>query len=161
MAKAIPDGYHSVTPSLTFKDSKKALEFYKKALGAEVMDVFPRPDGKGVMHATMQVGNSILMMGDESPGREDCRSAETLKGTPISLFVYVADADAAFKQAVDAGSTVTMPIADMFWGDRCGGIKDPFGYTWMIATHKKDLSPDEVRKGAEAFFAQMATQKPH
>ena len=153
MAKPIPEGYRTVTPSLTFKDSKKALEFYKKALGVKVLDFFPSPSGQGIMHATMQIGDSVLMMGDEMA---ECKSAETLGGCPMSLYVYVPNADATFNQAVAAGATVTMPVADMFWGDRAGNIKDPFGYTWMIATHKQDLTNDEVRKGAEVFFAQMS-----
>ncbi len=153
MAKPIPEGYHAVTPSLTFKDSKKALEFYKKAFGAKVLDYMPSPAGHGTMHATMQIGNSILMMGDEMP---HCKSAETLGVSPISLYVYVPDADATFQQAVSAGATVVMPVADMFWGDRAGNVKDPFGYPWMIATHKQDLSNDEIAKGAADFFAQMA-----
>ena len=157
MAKPIPDGYHTVTPSFTFKDSKKAIEFYKKAFGAKVLDLFPRPGGQGTMHATIQIGNSIVMMGDEMPGAENCgKSAATLGGSPISLYLYVPNADATFNQAIEAGGTQTMPVADMFWGDRCGTLKDPFGYSWMIATHKQDLTNDEVRKGAEAFFTQMA-----
>ena len=157
MAKPIPNDYHTITPSFTFKDSKKAIEFYKKALGAKVLDLMPRPGGQGVMHATIQIGNSIVMMGDEMPGAENCaKSAETLGSSPISFYVYVPNADAAFKQAVAAGGTVTMPMADMFWGDRCGSLKDPFGYSWMIATHKQDLTNDEIQKGAEAFFTQMS-----
>jgi PhnB protein len=157
MAKPIPDGYNSVTPSFTFKDSKKAIEFYKKAFGAEVLDSFPKPNGQGIMHATMKIGNSVLMMGDEMTGNEDCgKSAETLGSSPISLYVYVPDVDAAFDRAVAAGGTVTMPVADAFWGDRTGMIKDPFGYSWMIATHKQDLTNEQVRKGAEAFFEEMA-----
>ena len=148
--KPIPEGYHAVTPSLTLKSSAKAVEFYKKAFGAKVLDFFPSPTGHGTMHATIQIGNSILMMGDEM---EHCKSAETLGGSPMSLYVYVPDADAIFKQAVAAGATVVMPVADMFWGDRAGNLKDPFGYSWMIATHKQDLSNDEIKKGAEAFFA--------
>ncbi len=153
MTQPIPKGYHAVTPSLTFKDSQKAIEFYKKAFGASVLDLFPSPTGRGIMHATIQIGDSIVMMGDENPG---CQSAETLGGSPISLFVYVPNADAAFNQAVAAGATVTMPVADMFWGDRAGHLKDPFGYSWMIATHTRDLTHEQVRQGAEAFFAQMA-----
>src|SRR5689334_11211961 len=122
MAKAIPEGYHTLTPSFTFKDSQKAIEFYKKALGAKVLDVFPNPAGRGVMHATLQIGDSILMMGDEMTGGQGCKSAETLGSTPITLFVYVPNVDAAFKQAVAAGATETMPVADMFWGDRAGSI---------------------------------------
>ena len=157
MAKAIPDGYHSVTPSFTFKDSQKAIDFYKKAFGAKVLDVMKYPDGRRTMHATVQIGNSIVMMGDEMPGSENCaKSAETTGSSPISLYVYVTDADAAFKQAVAAGAKAAMPVADMFWGDRAGSIKDPFGYSWMIATHKQDLTPAQISKGAEAFFAQMA-----
>ena len=108
------------------------------------------------MHATMQMGNSILMMGDENPDPKCGKSAETVGACPISLYVYVPDADVTFKQAVEAGATVNMPVADMFWGDRAGSVKDPFGYSWMIATHKQDLTNEQVRKGAEAFFAQMA-----
>ena len=106
MSKPIPDGYHTVTPSFTFKDSTNCL-----------------------------------------------KSAETLGSSPISLYVYAPDADAMFKQAVAAGGTATMPVAEMFWGDRVGQIKDPFGYLWMIGTHTQDLTHDEIRKGAEAFFA--------
>jgi len=158
MSKPIPDGYHTITPLFTFKDSQKAINFYKKAFGAEVLDFMPNPGGRGVMHASIQIGNSILMMGDEMPGTENCssKSAETLGNSPISLCVYVPNADAAFKQAVAAGGTATMPVADMFWGDRAGSIKDPFGYSWMIATHTQDLTDEQIRKGAEAFFAQMA-----
>jgi PhnB protein len=156
MPKSIPDGYHSVTPSFTFKESQKAIDFYKKAFSAKVLDVFPSLNGKGIMHATLQIGDSIVMMGDEMPGGQGGKSAESLGGSPISLFIYVPNVDAAFKQAVAAGGTVVMPVADMFWGDRAGNIKDPFGYQWMIATHQKDLSKEQLREGAEAFFAQMA-----
>lgn len=155
MVQSVPAGYHAVTPSFTFKDSQKAIEFYKKAFSAKVLDVFPNLNGPGIMHATIQIGNSIVMMGDEQPG-QSCQSAETLGSSPISLFVYVANADAVFKQAVAAGGAAVMPIADMFWGDRAGQIKDPFGYSWMIATHMRDLTNDQIRKGAEAFFGQLA-----
>jgi uncharacterized glyoxalase superfamily protein PhnB len=150
--KPIPQGFHSVTPSLTLKNSQKAIDFYKKAFGAKALDVFPTMDGKGIMHATMQIGDSMVMMGDESP---QCKSAESTGGSPISLFIYVPNVDEVFKQAVAAGATVTMPLMEQFWGDRCAGLKDPFGYSWMIATHTRDLSKEEVRKGAEAFFAGM------
>ena len=157
MVKPIPQGYHAVTPSFTFKDSQKAIDFYKKAFSAKALDLMRSPDGHGVMHATIQIGDSIVMMGDEMPGMENCpKSAETLGSSPISLYVYVADADVAFKQAVVAGCTVTMPVADMFWGDRAGSVRDPFGYSWMIATHTQDLTKEQIRKSAEAFFAQMA-----
>ena len=159
MSKPIPDGYHTVTPSFTFKDSQKAIEFYQSAFGAKVLDLLPHPSGRGVMHATIRIGDSILMMGDEMPGAENCpKSAETLGSSPISLYVYVPDVDAMFKQAVAAGGTATMPVAEMFWGDRVGQIKDPFGYLWMIGTHTQDLTNDEIQKGAEAFFAKAGRQ---
>jgi PhnB protein len=155
MAKAIPKGYSTVTPSFTFKDSRKAIDFYKKAFDAEVLEVFPNLTGNGIMHAAIKIGGSIVMMGDENPG-QNCKSAETLGSSPISLFVYLPKADEAFKQAIAAGGKEVMPLADQFWGDRAGSIKDPFGYTWTIATHIKDLSREEMVKGAEAFFAEMA-----
>jgi PhnB protein len=153
MTKAIPDGYHAVTPSLSFKDTRKAIDFYRRALDAKELYVAPSPDGKKVMHATIQIGDSILMMADEMPG---CVSAETAGGSPITLFLYVQDADKTYNQAVAAGAKPMMPMMDMFWGDRAGNVTDPFGYCWMIATHKRDLSQDEVMKGAEEFFARMA-----
>ena len=156
MAKPIPEGYHAVTPSLTLKNSQKAIEFYKKAFNTKVLEVLPSPDGARTMHATIKIGDSILMMGDEMPNPNCSKSAETLGSSPISFYLYVPNADAAFNQAVAAGGKATMPVADMFWGDRCGTLKDPFGYSWMIATHRQDLTNDEIQKGAEAFFAQMA-----
>ena len=155
MVQPIPAGYHAVSPSFTFKDSQKAIDFYKKAFNASVLGTFPNPSGSGIMHATIQIGDSILMMGDEAPGMS-CQSAETMGGSPMGLFLYVKDADATFKQAVAAGAKSTMPVADMFWGDRAGNLVDPFGYSWMIATHTQDLSPEQIRKNAEAFFASMA-----
>ena len=152
MTNSIPEGFHTVTPSLTLKNSLKALEFYKKAFNAKVLGVFPSPDGKSTMHATMQIGDSILMMGDEAP---QCKSAETFGGSPSTFYIYTEDADAFFNRAIQAGAVSTMPVADQFWGDRMGQLKDPFGYSWAIATQKKKLTPEEVRKGAEAFFAGM------
>jgi PhnB protein len=153
--KSIPEGYHSVTPDLTLKDSLKAIKFYKKAFGAKEMGVFLSPDSKSTMHAVIKIGDSIIMMGDERPG-QSCESAETLGASPVSLFIYVPDVDKVFNQAVDAGAEITMPLDDMFWGDRCGTVKDPFGYSWMIATHTRDMTWEEVQKGAESFFAAAA-----
>lgn len=149
----VPSGYHTITPSLTFKSSSKALEFYQSAFGAQILNHLPSPEGGRTMHATMQIGNSILMMGDEIQSENCSKSAETLGASPISLYVYVPNVDQAFEQAVGVGATVTMPVMDMFWGDRCGGVKDPFGYTWIIATHIKDLTEDEIKKGAQDFCA--------
>ena len=152
MTKPMPAGYHSVTPSFTFKNSLKAIEFYTKAFGAKTLEVMPGPEGRSTMHAAIQIGDSILMMGDEMP-QAGCKSAESLGACPISFYVYVSDVDAAFKQAVAAGGTATMSVADMFWGDRAGQLKDPFGYSWMIATHQQDLSQEQIQQGAQAFFA--------
>ena len=151
---AVPTGFHSVTPCLTLKNSLEAIDFYKKALGAEVLDVMPAPDGKGTMHAMIKIGDSILMMGDERP-EQNCKSAETLGASPIGLYVYVPNVDEVFKNAVDAGATVKMPVEDAFWGDRCGTVKDPFGYGWTIATHTRDLTQEEMKQGAESFFAAL------
>ena len=155
MTNAIPAGYHSVTPSFMFKDSQKAIDFYKKAFGATVLDTFPNLDGQGIMHAVIKIGDSFLMMGDEMPGQK-CGSAETLGGSPITLFLYVQDADAVYQQALAAGASVAMPMMDMFWGDRAGSVQDPFGYQWMVATHKRDMTKDQIRGEAKTFFAQMA-----
>jgi uncharacterized glyoxalase superfamily protein PhnB len=155
--KPIPEGFHTITPSLTLKNSLKAIEFYKRAFGAKVLEVFPAPDGRGTMHATIKIGDSILMMGEEMPNQK-CLSAESLGSSPMSLYVYVPNVDAVFKQAVAAGASVTMPVADMFWGDRCGSLKDPFGYSWMIATHIRDLTHEEIQQGAQSFFANAGKQ---
>ena len=155
MTKPIPKGYRAVTPSLIFKDSSKALAFYKKAFRSKELSMFRGPDGKSVMHATIKIGNSILMIADEIFGNK-CQSAETLGNSPISIYLYVKDADKTFAKAVKAGATVTMPLADMFWGDRMGNVKDPFGYSWTIATHVKDLTEEEIKKGGEAFMASFA-----
>ncbi len=155
MTKAIPEGFHSVTPMFMFKDARKAMAFYQRAFGAQELFTMPGPDGKGVMHAEVRVGDSIIMMGEEHP-QEPCKSAETMGGSPISFYLYVENVDAAFAQAVEAGAEVRMPVQDMFWGDRAGTVQDPFGYGWMLATHTKDLTSQEIQQGAQAAFAQMA-----
>jgi uncharacterized glyoxalase superfamily protein PhnB len=154
MTKPIPEGYHSVTPMFMFKDARKAIDFYKRAFGAQENYVMPGPDGKGVMHAEMRIGNSIIMLGEEHP-QEPCQSAETLGGSPVSFYLYLEDVDAAFKVAVAAGAEARLPVQEMFWGDRMGSVQDPFGYSWSLATHSRDLTPEEVRQGAQAFFARM------
>src|SRR2546426_2515101 len=151
----IPAGYHSVTPALTTKNVEKALGFYERAFGAEERMRFLGPDEKSIMHAEIKIGDSIIMLGEERPQKE-CRGPQTLGGTPVSLYLYVEDVDKAFNRAASAGATVTMPVADMFWGDRCGQLTDPFGHKWMLATHKEDLTTEEIRKRAKGFFAQMA-----
>jgi uncharacterized glyoxalase superfamily protein PhnB len=155
--KAIPDGYHSITPQLTVKDGAKAIEFYKKALGAQELMQMPGPDG-GLMHAELKIGDSVFMLSAEMP-EMGCRAPVSAGSVSGALYVYVPDVDAAFKRAVEAGAKVTMPVTDMFWGDRFGQVEDPSGHRWGLATHKKDLSPSEIEKGQKEFFASMAQQK--
>jgi PhnB protein len=151
-ATAIPKGYHTVTPSLFVAGGAKAIEFYKKALGAEERMRFPGPDGS-IMHAELKIGDSIIMLADEMPDAGG-RSPKSIGGTPVSFFVYGEDVEAAWKRAVDAGAEVLVPLADQFWGDRTGCVRDPFGHQWWLAQHIQDLTPDELRKNAEAFFSQ-------
>ena len=153
MVKPIPEGYHSVTPAVVFKDAKKAIEFYKKAFGAQERFVMTTPDGK-VMHAELQIGDSILMLGEENPAWPEHKSAQSLGGSPISLNIYLADCDAAFKKAVAAGAKVVKQPEDAFWGDRYGMVQDPFGLTWGILTHKKDVSPEEMKRAALAMCSE-------
>ena len=124
---AIPEGYHTITPQMIVKDASKAIEFYKKAFGAEELFRMPGPDGKGVMHAEIRIGNSPIMLCDEWPQMEHLISPESLKGTSICVHLYVEDADKAYQRAVDAGAKPTMPLMDAFWGDRYGKVTDPFG----------------------------------
>ena len=156
--KPIPTGYHSITPMLTVREVDKAIEFYKRAFGAEQQARFMGPDGKSIMHAELKIGDSIIMLGGEQ-AEHGCRGPQLLGGTPVSLYLYVEDADKAFHRATSAGATVTMPIADMFWGDRCGQFVDPFGHKWSVGTRKEDLSPEDIQKRGAAFFAEMAKRE--
>ena len=155
--KAIPEGYHTITPSLICRDARKAMDFYKKAFGAEEIMSMPGPGG-AIMHAEMRVGNSRFMMADEMPAW-NCKSPASYGGTPVTFYVYVENVDAAWKRATDAGAKVTMPLSDMFWGDRCGKVEDPFGHQWNLAQHMKDLTPQQIAEGQKAFMAQMQQQK--
>lgn len=150
--KPIPEGFHSVTPHLVCAGADKALEFYKKAFGAEEICRMPGPDGKSIMHAEMRVGDSIVMLCEEYPGM--CRGPASLGGSPVTLHVYVTDTDAAFKRALGAGAQVVMPPQNMFWGDRYGKLKDPFGHEWSLATHVEDVPPEEMGKRAAAAFGE-------
>jgi PhnB protein len=156
--KAIPEGYGTVTPYIVVREAGKAIDFYKKAFGAEEVFRMPGPDGKSVAHAEIRIGNSMVMLSDENP-EWGTKSPLTLGGTPVSLFIYSPDVDAAFKRAVDAGCSAEMPPADMFWGDRFSKVKDPFGHSWQIATHKEDVPMEEMEKRAKEFYASMAAQK--
>jgi PhnB protein len=151
--KPIPEGFHSVTPYLRVKGAAKALEFYRKALGAEERFRMPMPDGK-IGHAEIVVGNSIIMLADEFP-EMNIKGPQTLGGTSVSLMVYVPDSDAAFKRAVDAGATVSRPLVDQFYGDRSGTVIDPFGHEWTLSTHKEDVPPAEMDKRAREAMAKM------
>lgn len=154
MTRAIPEGYQTVTPMFVFKDVRKAIAFYQRAFGAVERLIMPNPGGRGVMHAELLIGSSIIMMSEENPGQA-CRSAETAGGSPVSFYVYLENVDAAYRQALDAGASALMPVQEMFWGDRIGTVLDPFGYSWTLATHVRDLTQEEINKGAEAFIAMM------
>jgi len=155
MVKKNPENFHSITPMLILKDVRRAIDFYKRALGAEDLFVMPGLDGKSVMHAEIRIGDSIIMMGEENP-QYTCKSAETLGGSPANFYIYLEDVDEAFKVAVAAGAKVQMEVAEMFWGDRTGTVLDPFGYSWSLATHTRDLTMEEIREGARAEFAKAA-----
>jgi PhnB protein len=144
--KPIPDGYHSVTPYLCVKGAAQAIEFYKKAFLATERMRIAQPDGR-VGHAELQVGDSVIMLSDEFP-EIGARSPQSLGGSPVGIHLYVEDADAIFSQAVAAGAKIKRPIADQFYGDRLGGVEDPFGHNWWISTHKEDLSPQEIERRA-------------
>jgi len=155
--KAIPDGYHTLTPYMTVRDAIRAIEFYKQAFGAEEKGIAKSPDGK-VMHAELRIGDSIIMLGDEFPEFGSV-SPQAIGGSASGLHIYVENVDSAFDRAVKAGATVEMPVMDMFWGDRYGKLKDPFGHKWSIATHKADLSADEMKRAMEDAMAKMPTRK--
>jgi PhnB protein len=154
-AKPIPEGFHTITPHIVVRDANGAIDFYKRAFGADELSRMPGPDGKSIMHATIKIGDSIVMLADEFPGT-DCASPTSVSGTSVTLHLYVDDVDALAERAIHAGATVRMPVSDMFWGDRYGVLADPFGHRWSISTHKQDLTADEMRKGAEKAFPARA-----
>lgn len=155
MAKPIPDGAHSVTPHLVIKDAAKAIDFYQKAFGAREIYRMPGPGGK-IMHAAIQIGDSQVYLADEFP-EMGCVGPATLGGSPVSLHIFVEDVDALWERATKAGVTVQMPLGDQFWGDRYGKVKDPFGHEWSLATHKEDLSPEEIKQRQEKFMKEFAS----
>jgi PhnB protein len=150
--QAIPKGFHTITPSLFVAGAAKAIDFYKKAFGAEERMRFPAPDGS-IMYAELKIGDSTIMLGDEMPDQGG-RGPKTIGGTPVSFFLYRENVDAEWKKAINAGAREIVPLADQFWGDRAGCIEDPFGHQWWLAQHMQDLTEEELRKNAEAFFAQ-------
>ena len=157
----IPPGHEGLIPHLVCDPCAKAMEFYKKAFGAEEITRMPAPDGKRIMHASMKIGGHCLYLADDFP--EYCggksHSPKGLGGTPVTIHRYVENCDAAVKRAQDAGATVKMPPADMFWGDRYAVVVDPFGHTWSLATHLSDPTPAQMAKGAEAAFGKAPQPK--
>lgn len=155
MTKPIPDGYHSVTPYLTVDDAGKAIEFYTRAFGAE--EVMRLPMGDRIAHAEIRVGDSVIMLSDEWP-EMDKLSPKNRGGATAGLMVYVEDCDAAFRRAVEAGASAEDEPSDKFWGDRSASVKDPFGTTWMLATHVEDVAPEEMGRRMQEWSKQMQQQ---
>ena len=153
MAKPIPDGFHTLTPHIVVPDGAVAIEFYKKAFGAQEMLRLMWPDGSKVMYASMKIGDSMLMLGSEMPPQ--ALSPKNRGGTSVALHLYLTDADAAFDRAVKAGCKIVMPLSDTFWGSRYGVVEDPFGHQWSIATHKQDLTHEQIAANAKEFIAKM------
>ena len=149
----IPKGYHSITHQLTCRDAASAIDFYKSALGATEIMRMPGPDGK-VMHAELQIGDSKIMLSDECPGMSVAPDPSALPSS--SLFVYTEDVDALYNRAVGAGAKATMPLSNMFWGDRYGKFTDPFGHHWGVATHVEDVAPEEMQRRFDEMTKQMA-----
>jgi PhnB protein len=152
--KPIPEGFHTVTPHLVCAGAADAMDFYKKAFGAVEIARLPGPDGK-LMHGHLRIGDSAVMLADEMPS---CSSfgPGTLKGTPVTIHLYVNDADAFFTRATNAGAKAVMPVSDMFWGDRYGVLQDPFGHQWAVATHVRDVGHEEMGEAMAKMAAQHA-----
>jgi PhnB protein len=153
--KPIPDGYHTASPYLAVEDAARAIEYYTKAFGAKEVVRMDAPDGK-IGHAELAIGDSRIMLSDPFPG-SSTRPPKELGGTSASVFLYVEDVDAVVKRAVDEGASVTMEVADQFWGDRFGSITDPFGHVWSIATHVEDVPPEEMAERAKTAMAAAST----
>jgi len=153
--KPIPEGYHTVSPSLIVDGASEAIDFYKRAFGAEERGRMPAPDGR-IAHAEIQIGDSVVMLSDPFP-MQNAKSPKELGGTTVTTFLYVEDVDAVVKQAGEAGATVTMEPDDMFWGDRFGALMDPFGHAWAVATHIEDVPPEEMAERGKAAMAAMTS----
>jgi len=151
--RPIPEGYHSISPSLTIDGAAEAIEFYKRAFGATERMRMSMPDGK-IAHAELDIGDSVLMLNDALP-QTSLKSPKQLGGSTVSVFLYVDDVDSVVQDAIDAGATVTMPVEDQFWGDRFGSVSDPFGHHWAIATHTEDLTPEEIAERGREAMASM------
>ena len=143
--KRVPDGFHRVTPHLTVRNAAAMIDFYKKAFGAVEKGRAAGPDGKSILHAALQIGDSIVFLNDEFP-EMGAQSPLAAKSTPVTIHLYVEDADKQFQRALAAGAEVVMPIADQFWGDRYGIVKDPSGHQWSIGSHMEDLTPEQMQE---------------
>jgi PhnB protein len=152
--KSIPDGYDALIPCAIVRDAAKAIEFYKDVFGATELMRMPYPDGQKIAHAEIKIRNHVLMLGDENPKMGVAAPQPNTTMPPASVMLYVDDVDAIFNKAVAKGAKVAMPLMDMFWGDRYGKFLDPFGHLWGVATHKKDVSPDEMARGAAEWGKQ-------
>jgi PhnB protein len=152
--KPIPEGYRTLTTYLAVDDATKAIEFYERAFGAKERSRMPGPNGT-IAHAEIVIGDSVVMLSDPFP-QASVKPPAQVGGTTAGLFMYVEDVDAAYRRAIDAGATETMPPEDMFWGDRFGTVTDPFGHSWQIATHVEDLTPEEMAKRGQEAMASMA-----
>jgi len=151
--RAIPEGYHSISPSLTCKNAARAIEFYKSVFGATEVMRMPGPEGK-IMHAELKIGDSIIFINDEIPGMAEAPAPGV---TPsLFMFLYTEDVDSVYNRAVSMGSMVVMPLENMFWGDRYGKVMDPFGHQWGIAQHVEDVAPQEMKRRQDAMAANMA-----
>ena len=161
MAKAksyLPEGLRSVTSHLVVKNALDSIEFYKKAFGAELLSRAPGGSPKSTMHASVRIGDGVIFVADEMP-MSTVKAPKSLGGTTSSVTLFVSDVDATFKNAVSAGAKSNMPVGDQFWGDRYGQVIDPDGHLWEIATHKEDLTADELQQRATKFMAEMAKQQ--
>lgn len=147
--KPVPEGYHTVTPYLIIRDAARAIEFYKKAFGATEFVRMPAPGGK-IGHAEIKIGDSHIMLADESP-EMGYRGPQSIGGSPVSIVLYLEDVDAVVGRAVAAGAKLVRPVEDQFYGDRSGGVEDPFGHSWHISTHIEDVSPEEMKKRMAAL----------
>ena len=156
--KAIPNGMHTVTPHLVCAGAAEAIEFYKKAFNATVTSRLPGPNGR-LMHASVRIGDSTVMLVDEMP-EHGALGPKSLKGSPVTIHLYVDDVDAVAARAVRAGAKNTMPVTDMFWGDRYGQIEDPFGHRWSIATHIRDVAPADMQKAMQSMCSQQKAAQP-
>jgi PhnB protein len=154
MTKPIPENYHALTPSLAVENAAQAIEFYKRAFGAKERGRMLGP-GDTIAHAELEIGDSVLMLSDPMP-QSTVTPPTKLGGTSVGIFLYVEDVDSVVQDALDAGATVKMPVADQFWGDRFGVVADPFGHTWQIATHVEDLTPEEIMERGKTAMASMS-----